>query len=322
MTTNWMAMHSSQLRHTLLVLLLFLAATPALAHEHEDEISEEEANAPVDAILWIHMFLQVAVWGFLFPIGMVLGLSRSRWHVPLQVRTEILTPIHARSYQHTHRAFTEHGFRVNDRGILPRTHARRSEIPQVCPWNVREHRHDIRRRTAHARHLPQASHSRKVNTALCCGAAWDRWKGIPDYWLDSNVIWGDRVYGILQRGTFGTMFGTLHHGTDLNSPGSPLSYTALCITQGSGFIAYAIIMSIMLLVGEGWIRRKGRSPEFYDSLVITLWVCLSFINYSLLHAEWPGVGYRYAASELDILLTQDLCFSKHVHGAQGKHLVG
>ncbi|KAK2462757.1 hypothetical protein APHAL10511_005275 [Amanita phalloides] len=30
------------------------------------------------------MFLQASVWGILFPIGMVLGLARSRWHVPLQ----------------------------------------------------------------------------------------------------------------------------------------------------------------------------------------------------------------------------------------------
>ena len=87
-------MHSSILRYILTALILCLAATPALAHEHHDEITEEEANAPVDAILWIHMFLQAVVWGFLFPTGMVLGLSRSRWHVPLQVRSGILTVIH------------------------------------------------------------------------------------------------------------------------------------------------------------------------------------------------------------------------------------
>lgn len=57
----------------------------ALAHEHGEEISEEEANAPVDSILWLHMFAQAAVWGIIFPVGMVLGLSRSRYHVPLQV---------------------------------------------------------------------------------------------------------------------------------------------------------------------------------------------------------------------------------------------
>jgi hypothetical protein len=35
--------------------------------------------------------------------------------------------------------------------------------------------------------------------------------------------------------------------------------------MGSGFIAYAIIMAIVFLVGETWVRRSGRSPEFWDS---------------------------------------------------------
>ena len=60
---------------------------PVLAHKHHDELTEEEKNAPVDAILWIHMALQAAIWGVLFPVGMVLGMTRSRWHVPLQVCT-------------------------------------------------------------------------------------------------------------------------------------------------------------------------------------------------------------------------------------------
>ena len=71
--------------HNLLLLFLLTLYT-VRAHEHHDELSEEEATAAVDSILWIHIFLQAAVWAILFPIGMVFGLSRSRWHVPLQVR--------------------------------------------------------------------------------------------------------------------------------------------------------------------------------------------------------------------------------------------
>jgi len=81
-------------RHTHhLLLLFFLILHTARAHEHHDELTEEEANAPVDSILWIHIFLQATVWGILFPVGMVFGLSRSRWHVPLQVRPAHL-PLH------------------------------------------------------------------------------------------------------------------------------------------------------------------------------------------------------------------------------------
>jgi len=82
-------------RHTHhLLLLFFLILHTARAHKHHDELTEEEANAPVDSILWIHIFLQATVWGILFPIGMVFGLSRSRWHVPLQVRPARLPSLH------------------------------------------------------------------------------------------------------------------------------------------------------------------------------------------------------------------------------------
>lgn len=35
-------------------------------------------------------------------------------------------------------------------------------------------------------------------------------------------------------------------------------------------------MAIMLLVGEAWIRRTKRSPEWWDSWVIMLWVSLLY----------------------------------------------
>ena len=68
------------------LLLLFALAAGAHAHGHHHELSDADIHKPVDAILWIHIFLQAAIWGVLFPTGMVLGLSKSRWHVPLQVR--------------------------------------------------------------------------------------------------------------------------------------------------------------------------------------------------------------------------------------------
>jgi hypothetical protein len=60
-------------------------ADVALAHKHQEELSDEQAKAPVDALLWMHKFFQAASWGVLFPMGMVLGITRSRWCVPVQV---------------------------------------------------------------------------------------------------------------------------------------------------------------------------------------------------------------------------------------------
>ena len=45
-------------------------------------------------------------------------------------------------------------------------------------------------------------------------------------------------------------------------------YIGQCLAHyimGSGFITYATIMAIILLVGEAWVRRSGRSPEWWDS---------------------------------------------------------
>ena len=77
-----------------MLTLSLLALNAARAHEHDEELTEEAARAAVDSILWLHIFLQAAVWGILFPIGMVFGISRSRWHVPLQVCPRIPPSLH------------------------------------------------------------------------------------------------------------------------------------------------------------------------------------------------------------------------------------
>lgn len=45
--------------------------------------------------------------------------------------------------------------------------------------------------------------------------------------------------------------------------------------MGSAFIAYGILMMVLLLVGQFWLRRTGRSQEFFDSLIIAIWGCIN-----------------------------------------------
>lgn len=45
--------------------------------------------------------------------------------------------------------------------------------------------------------------------------------------------------------------------------------------MGSGFILYGVLLTILLLVGQGWLRRTGRSQEFFDSSVIAIWGCVN-----------------------------------------------
>jgi len=51
-------------------------------------------------------------------------------------------------------------------------------------------------------------------------------------------------------------------------------HTGQCLAHfimGSAFIAYGIILTILLLVGQYWLRRTGRSQEFFDSTIIAAW---------------------------------------------------
>lgn len=45
--------------------------------------------------------------------------------------------------------------------------------------------------------------------------------------------------------------------------------------MGSAFIGYGIVLTILLLVGQLWIKRTGRSQEFFDSLIIAAWGCVN-----------------------------------------------
>jgi hypothetical protein len=51
------------------------------------------------------------------------------------------------------------------------------------------------------------------------------------------------------------------HGTLITITGQCLAHYIM----GSGFIAYGVIIAIIFLVGESWVKRTGRSPEFWDS---------------------------------------------------------
>lgn len=45
--------------------------------------------------------------------------------------------------------------------------------------------------------------------------------------------------------------------------------------MGGAFIAYGVLLTILLLVGQLWLRRTGRSQEFFDSAVIAAWGCVN-----------------------------------------------
>jgi hypothetical protein len=57
--------------------------------------------------------------------------------------------------------------------------------------------------------------------------------------------------------------------------GDYLGQCAAHFIMGSAFVGYGIVLTIILLVGQVWIRRSGRSQEFYDSAVLCVWGCIN-----------------------------------------------
>jgi hypothetical protein len=194
-----------------------------------ESISPEKVTAPIDWILWVHIVLQGAVWGILFPIGMVLGLARSRWHVPLQA-TGILLTFGGYILGHSHKG----------REFPSSAHGKFSGI-LVIP---------ILAQLVIGIYLKLHVHE----------------KSIRPYVVLAHGIIG-KSYPIL--GWTQILFGgIILRGYCLKEE------TGQCLAHyimGSGFISYGIIMAIIMLVGEQWMRRIGRSPEYFDSIIITVW---------------------------------------------------
>lgn len=63
--------------------------------------------------------------------------------------------------------------------------------------------------------------------------------------------------------------------------------------MGSAFIAYGIVMTILLLAGQLWLRRTGRSQEFFDSAVIAAWGCVNTFTEHRWGTEWVKNDWQH-----------------------------
>ncbi|EMR72207.1 putative ytp1-like protein [Eutypa lata UCREL1] len=63
--------------------------------------------------------------------------------------------------------------------------------------------------------------------------------------------------------------------------------------MGSSFIAYGIILTLLLLVGQLWLKRSGRSQEFFDSVVIAAWGCVNTFTEHRWGQNWVANDYQH-----------------------------
>lgn len=241
----------SQSRRILLYLSPLLLAPYVSAHGgHTDKIPEGEAISPdpLDSRLWTHILLMILSFGMVFPYGMVLGIIKSRWHVPVQiVGTIVATVAYFLGHMHKGRQFKH-----------PNIHA--SFANSLVLMLI-------------------------VQVGLGVGLKLH---------LEDKSGWIGRVFGS-KTGRGGRRIVVIAHGL-LGKAMPVVSWTQMlfggivamgycrgdhlgqCLAHfimGSAFIAYGIIMTLLLLVGQAWLRRTGRSQEFFDSIIIAAWGCVN-----------------------------------------------
>ena len=269
-----------------LLLPISFSATGALAHDHhggESKIPEGETISldPIvrgltiwgdamavqeylhktgqDSTLWIHIFIQMFAYGVVFPIGMVFGvrcvpkinlpvihnsneqpqlqLTKSRWHVPTQIFGAALAVVgFFLGHAHGGREFVGNNIHAIFAHILQIL-----LIVQVV-LGLYLKGHWERGVNGFIRKLIRPCHS-------VIG------KAMP------LLAWTQMVFGGITTLGF--------------CQGEHVGQCAAHFIMGSAFVAYGIILTIILLVGQVWITNTGRSQEFYDSTVIAAWGCVN-----------------------------------------------
>ena len=211
-----------------------------------------------DTTLWIHIFVQMLAFGILFPFGMVLGVSlptrdthcyhmgltrlrvqiiKSRWHVPLQIFATALALLgYALGHLHRGRQFNPNN--VHAKAATPLFFLMVAQI--VLGVYLKLHLE----RGIHGRIRPVFRILHSING-----------KAFPVYAWVQMIFGGITALGFCQ--------------------GDHVGQCLAHFIMGGGFIAYGILLTILLLVGQMWLRRTGRSQEFFDSAVIAAWGCVN-----------------------------------------------
>ncbi|GAB0134788.1 hypothetical protein EsDP_00003145 [Epichloe bromicola] len=224
-------------------LFLFVATLAKMAngHDHHGESKIPEGQTvsvePLDTTLWIHIFINMFAYGVIFPIGMVLGMTKSRWHVPTQVLGSALALLgFFLGHAHGGREFTGHNIHSIFANILQLL-----LVGQVV-LGLYLKGHWEKGLNGTIRKLIRPCHS-------IIG------KAMP------LMSWAQMIFGGITALGF--------------CQGEHVGQCAAHFIMGGAFIAYGVILTIILLVGQVWMQRCGRSQEFFDSAVIAAWGCVN-----------------------------------------------
>ncbi|RHZ74065.1 hypothetical protein Glove_227g76 [Diversispora epigaea] len=237
--------------------ILISRNTHVEAHEHHLNSTSGISSDPIDGILWTHIVLMFTAFAILFPTGMVLGLSKSRWHVPVQTFGSILATIgYFLGHAHGGREFSENVhssfatyvvlFLMSQigLGVYLRLHLERGPNKWLRPISVKFHR----------------------VLGVC----------VP------VIGYIQIVFGVI------TMNGWCRDGEG--------DHTGQCLAHfimGSSFIAYGIISIIVMRLALEFLSRKKKSLDYFDSWIMCIWGCFNTFTEHRIGTPWSHKDYQH-----------------------------
>lgn len=233
--------HDSGWRIPGVLAFILVALVPAaVGHEHHaDAIPDGQtiSDDPMDTVLWIHIVIQMLAFGVLFPLGMVLGLVKNRWHVPLQVVSTLISVLgYALGHMHGGRQF-----------VAKNAHAQFADILYLFLFA------QVIFGVYLKLHLEKGFHGRIRPTVRFLHSL--NGKVFPIMSWTQMIFGGITTLGFCQ--------------------GDHLGQCLAHFIMGSAFLFHGAISTVLLLVGQLWIRRVGRSQEFFESCLIAAWGCVN-----------------------------------------------
>ena len=215
----------------LIAIAVVLSIVSAHAGHHHVEEGSEANSRPIDWITWLHIVTQATVWLVLFPLGLVLGLIKSKWHVPLQSSAILVTSIlgYLSGMKHKGRQFPKS------------VHSTMATL--IIFYLILQALMGIFLKL----HIYENTKFRKFIVKF------HGYLGLTF----PIVGWVQVVFGVATVGTF--------------CRGGALGQCLAHYIMGSAFIGYGILYAVLLHIGAQSVLSNGKSQEFIDSTVIMLW---------------------------------------------------
>lgn len=237
-------------------ILASILFSTAAAHQHvtsDVQAGSVISDRPIDKVLWLHILTMTFTFGILFPIGIVFGLTKSRWHVPTQVLASALATFGV-ILAHTPR--TGRQFQSN-------IHAKFA--PVIVIYLIMQVVLGVYLRLHLSRGLNK--HLRVIAVSV------HGWMGT----LFPIFAWIQMGFG-----------GITALGFCRNSTGDHLGQCLAHGIMGSAFIGYGIVMLIMLHA-QSWLHRLNISQEFLDSSAIMAWGLINSLTEHRWGSNWSMV---------------------------------